>query len=252
MTTVTKADIVNGLRGLGLGPGHQVLVHSGLSSFGYVEGGAEAVINALIESVSPGGTVLVPTLTGSEPLSPANPPIFDPKHTPCWTGTIPETFRKRPDAIRSLHPTHSVAAIGAEAAALTRDHVNSVTPCDELSPYGQLAQRKDGYILFMGVDHEVNTTLHHVEEIAGVDYHMQEAFARATIVVDGKEIHRHILLHRYGAPRDFGAIEPLLEERGIQVRTRIGGAEIRLVHARRMVQTVLRCLRANPRMLCAR
>jgi aminoglycoside 3-N-acetyltransferase len=145
-----------------------------------------------------------------------------------------------------------VSAIGAEADALTRDHADSVTPCDELSPYGGLAQCEDGYILFIGVDHEVNTTLHHVEEVAGVDYHMQEAFARAAIVVDGKEIHRHILLHRYGTPRDFPAIEPLLEERGIQVRARIGDAEIRLVHAKRMVQTVLHCLRANPRLLCAK
>ncbi len=251
MAAVTKTDVVNGSRSLGLRPGHNVLVHSSLRSLGYVEGGAEAVIDALIEAVSPGGTVLVPTLTGSEALSPANPPIFDPMNTPCWTGRIPETFRRRPDAIRSLHPTHSVAAIGPAAAALTQDHVNSVTPCDELSPYGKLAQREDGYILFIGVTHEVNTTLHHVEEIAGVDYHMQTEFARAVIVVDGKEIHRHILLHRYGTPRNFSAIEPILEERGIQTRGNIGQAEVRLVHAKRMVETTLRCLRASPRLLCA-
>ena len=248
--TITQADIVRGLRELGLRPGHQVLAHSSLRSLGYVEGGADAVINALLEAVCPGGTVLVPTLTGSEALSPANPPVFDPRRTPCWTGRIPETFRQRPDALRSLHPTHSAAAIGADARALTEDHLNSLTPCDELSPYGKLARCQDGYILLIGVDHEVSTALHHVEEVAGVDYHMQPAFARATIVVDGQAIYRHVLLHRYGTPRHFGAMEPIWIEQGIQRQGTIGRATVRLVHVPRMVETTLRCLRVNRRLLC--
>ena len=62
------------------------------------------MIDALLEAVGPGGTVLVPTLTGNETLSPAHPPVFDPTRTPCWTGAIPEAFRKRPAAVRSQHP----------------------------------------------------------------------------------------------------------------------------------------------------
>ena len=75
---VTKQDIVRGLTRLGVCAGDILLVHSSLSRFGYVEGGADAVIDALLESVRPGGTVMVPTLTGSEKLSAANPPTFDP------------------------------------------------------------------------------------------------------------------------------------------------------------------------------
>jgi aminoglycoside 3-N-acetyltransferase len=95
MSSVGKGDIVDGLRNLGVRPGDKLLVHSSLSSFGHVEGGAEAVIDALIEAVSPGGTVLVPTLTGDETLCPANPPIFDPRpsengQTPC-EACIPPT-----------------------------------------------------------------------------------------------------------------------------------------------------------------
>jgi aminoglycoside 3-N-acetyltransferase len=160
--------------------------------------------------------------------------------------------RRRTTAIRSLHPTHSAAAIGADAAWFTRDHLTSVTPCDALSPYGKLATCDDGYILFIGVDHASNTTLHHVEEMAGVDYHLQQTFARAEIVIDGQIVYRHILLHKYGPPRDFAAIEPLLVERGLQTETRIGDAEVRLVHARGMVQLALQCLRANRRMFCAK
>jgi len=87
-----------------------VLVHSSLSSLGCVEGGADAVIDALLDVLGPGGTLVVPTLTGTESLSAENPPRYDPDATPCWTGRVPETLRRRPGAMRSLHPTHSVAA----------------------------------------------------------------------------------------------------------------------------------------------
>ncbi len=252
MPSVTKDDIAAGLRALGLGVGHKVLVHSSLSRFGHVEGGADAVIDALLEAVAPGGTVVVPTLTGDETLSPENPPIFDPDHTPCWTGRIPETFRKRAGAIRSLHPTHSVAAIGPDAVALTDAHRFSITPCDERSPYGKLAHAPDGYILLIGVSHESNTMFHCVEEAVGVDYHMQPGFARATIIVAGQKTSRHVMLHRYGPARNFGVMEPVFVEMGIQKMTRIGDAEVRLVRARPMFEVAVRCLRADKGILCAK
>lgn len=249
MTTLTKQDIIAGLQTLGLGTGQSVLVHSSLSSFGHVEGGADTVIDALQETVGSSGTVLVPTLTGSESLSPDNPPVFDPVNTPCWTGRIPETFRQRSGAIRSLHPTHSVAAIGADAQALTADHIDSLTPCDNLSPYAKLAQSDNGYILLIGVNHQSNTTMHHVEELVGVQYHMQPGLARARIRVDGQEIVRHVMLHAYGNPRHFNIMEPLYLERGIQRSGQIGQAALRLIHARRMVEITAQALRANHHLL---
>lgn len=250
MNTVTRQDITSGLKELALPDGACVLVHSSLSSFGYVEGGADAVIDALLETVGPAGTVLAPTLTGSEVLSPAHPPVFDPQTSPCWTGRIPETFRQRPEAVRSLHPTHSTAAVGPDAAALTADHINSLTPCDDLSPYGKLAQLDNGYILLLGVDHQSNTTIHHIEEQTGAAYHMQPQLAPARIRVNGREIVRHILLHAYGTPRHFGVMEPVFMERGIQQTGRIGQAVVRLVRARPMVQVTVQALRASPRILC--
>lgn len=250
MEIITGEDIILGLQKLGLGSGHSVLVHSSLRSLGFVEGGANTVIEALLETVGPAGTVLVPTLTGHSALSPSNPPVFDPQHTPCRTGIIPETFRKRPEAFRSLHPTHSVAAIGRQATSLTQEHFYSVTPCDELSPYGKLAKMPQSYILLLGVDHQRSTMFHHIEEVAGVDYHIQPGFARATIIINGLETHRHIMLHHYGMPRNFNVMEPLFEELGLQRRGKIGQAEARLIEAAGMVQTTLRALRADKTILC--
>jgi aminoglycoside 3-N-acetyltransferase len=246
---VTLSDIVKGLRALGLPPASKVLVHSALSSFGYVEGGADTVIDALLKVVGARGTVMVPTLTGGETLSPSNPPFFDPLNTACWTGRIPETLRRRPDAIRSLHPTHSVAAIGADAESLTSAHWFSITPCDEYSPYHKLAQQADGYILLIGVDHQSSTMFHSVEEIVGVDYHMQSGFAKARLLIDNQEVYRHYMLHAYGAPRNFNIMEDVFVERGLQRSGRIANATIKLIKANEAFQLTVRALSADHRIL---
>ncbi|MBI1277462.1 MAG: aminoglycoside N(3)-acetyltransferase [Anaerolineaceae bacterium] len=250
MGNITQAEIVQGLVAGGLPVGSQVLVHSSLSSFGHVEGGADAIIDALLEAVGVGGTVLVPTLTGNEALSPENPPVFDPLNSACWTGTIPESFRKRSNAIRSLHPTHSVAAIGADAQALIKDHWYSITPCDAHSPYGKLARRPDGYILLIGVDYESCTMFHHVEELVGVEYHMQPGFAKAKIIIDGQAIERHYMLHRYRQTRNFNIMESVFIERSIQTSFTIGNATLRMIQASKMVELTAQSLTADPHILC--
>ena len=95
--TVTKNDILDGFNRLGIRPGDTFVSHSSLASFGHVEGGADAVVDALLECVAPGGTVIVPTMTFGSP--------FDPARTPSKCGAITEAFRKRPGAVRNL-PRH--------------------------------------------------------------------------------------------------------------------------------------------------
>jgi aminoglycoside 3-N-acetyltransferase len=249
---ITQSQLSQGFAALGVPRGGKVLVHSSLRSLGVVEGGADALIDSLLAVLGPTGTLLAPTLTGSEELSPQHPPVFDPAHTPAWTGIIPETLRRRPAAIRSLHPTHSAAAIGADASSLLQGHARSVTPCDEWSPYGELARREDGYILLIGVTHSSNTTFHHVEEVGGLPYHMQPGFAAATVMVDGAAQTRHIMLHKYGPARNFDVMEPFFLEQGIQRTGMVGNATVRLVHAGGMVRSALRAVAADPTILLAK
>lgn len=125
-----KNQLIDDLQRLGVSPGSEIVVHSSLSSIGYVVGGAETVIVALLEAVDiKRGTVVVPTLTGTVENGPLNPPYFHVKESKCWTGIIPETFRLRQEAYRSLNPTHSVAAIGANAIDLTTGHEDCWTTC---------------------------------------------------------------------------------------------------------------------------
>jgi len=155
MTTrsiVTKNDIVQGLRGLGTVPGDLLQVHSSMKSFGYVEGGPNTVIDALLEVVGPEGTVMMSTFNHGAAE------IFDIKMTPSRNGLLTETFRQRPQARRSMHPTHAYAAIGKLADWLTQGHLEAGT-FGENCPLGKLAQ-KGGYCLMLGVAFNSCTAAH--------------------------------------------------------------------------------------------
>jgi len=244
--TVRKSDIVQGLRALGLKEGDAVLVHTSLSSFGYVEGGADTVIDALLETVGPSGTVMVPTHTATPEHSAKNPPVFSPSTTPCLAGRIPETFRKRPEAIRSRDPTHSVAAIGAKARYLTKDHEKCITPCGVGSPYLKLAEI-DGYILFIGIGLECNTTFHAVEELANSPYHLQPDWVDGKIINDDGtvEVVRQ-KIHLWAAERDFQKMEPIILSEGIMRKDKIGNAVVRFVRAKPMIELTLKLLEKDP------
>jgi len=244
-STVRKQAIVDGLGMLGLKEGDIVLVHSSLSSFGYVEGGVDTVIDALLEAAGKEGTIMVPTLTGSPELSCENPPVFDVRNSPCWTGKIPETFRKRQEAIRSLHPTHSVAAIGAKAEFLTQGHEKCISPCGQGSPYHKLAQSK-GYILLLGTTLHSCTIFHTAEELAEVDYVLQDGWVLAKVIdKNSNEMRVRIKIHRYGNERDFARMEPILLKEEVMKTENIGKSTVHLLKADRLLQITLRQLKNN-------
>jgi aminoglycoside 3-N-acetyltransferase len=243
---IQRHEIVSSLQHLGLRGGHHVLVHSSLSALGRVDGGAPAVVESLLDVVGEAGTVLAPTLTGNEHIGPGTTIRFDVSRSASWTGRIAETVRTWPGAVRSVHPTHSVAGLGAAAARLLDDHEDCVTPCGPGSPYARLAADPDGVILLLGCDHESNTTLHHVEELAGSAYHLQPAPVRAVLTTGRDTQVRDYWVHRYGTPRRFGAIEPLLVQRGLQRVGAVGDATARLVPAGALVSLGVQVLLAVP------
>lgn len=242
--TLTRADIANGFRRLGFTTGDVVLLHSSLRSFGYVAGGADAVIDGILDALGPEGTLVVPTLTGSIELSAANPPHIDIRTTPCWTGAIPEAVRHRPEAIRSVHPTHSCTAIGKRAEELTRDHYISPTPCGLTSPYFRVALA-GGYIVMAGCTLASCTTLHAVEELAGSGYRSQDAIAFGSCIDSrGVRIETPVLLHAYEAPQaDFPVMEPILLERGLMRIGKIGSSTVRVVKSMHLIEAALEKVR---------
>jgi len=148
----TKEDIVKGLRDLGIAEGDFVFMHASLSRLGRVEGGAEAVLDALLAAVGKTGTLVMPAFCVKRGMlgQVLSGEVFDPEITPSSTGAICEAFRKRPEAFRSIHPTHSLVAIGPLAEELLRDHEKAETAVGRGSPFERIHDR-NGWILGLAV-----------------------------------------------------------------------------------------------------
>lgn len=243
-----------GLAEIGVTAGDVVLVHSSMKGLGHIDGGPNAVIAALMNAVGEGGTVLFPTLTGAKSDSPATPPQIDLATTPCWTGFIPETARQRPDAVRSVHPTHSVVALGAHRQEWIAGHENGHSPCDQESPYYRLMEQGGKILLLGGVTHDSNTSLHCIEEIADVPYHLQNESADGTVTLsDGQQVvvrnRLHLWQNRYShlnLLRDFTVVAEPLIAAGAQRNVAIGNTISTLIDAHGMRAVLLPILAENP------
>ncbi len=246
LVNISLNALLDDLKALGLSEGDKVLVHTSLSKVGMVEGGPKGFVSAIAKTVGKSGLAVFPTLTGTPEDSASKPPYFDVRNSPCWTGKVPEAARVYPGAIRSLHPTHSVAVIGSKAKELVNGHEFSDTPCGEQSPYGILA-KSGGKILLVGVNHDSNTTFHTAEEYAKSPFHMLELPALATIVDYSGEARKiSVRLHHWGTERDFNLLEEQFIAKGIEKIGTIGKATCRLIESGPMIEIILEALRKDP------
>ncbi|MGW4437237.1 aminoglycoside N(3)-acetyltransferase [Streptomyces sp. NPDC004596] len=175
---LTRDDMVAALRRLGVASGETLLVHSSLSSLGWVNGGAVAVVRALLDALGPAGTLVVPAQSGdqSDPAVWGNPPVpeewwdriratmppYDPAITPSrGVGVIPETVRTWPGALRSAHPQTSFAALGPGAARILDGHSRDCR-LGEHSPLARL-ERLGARVLLLGAGYDACTSFHLAE-----------------------------------------------------------------------------------------
>ncbi|WP_158057627.1 aminoglycoside N(3)-acetyltransferase [Halorussus halophilus] len=175
---LTVERLVSDLRDLGVESGDTLLVHSSLSSLGWVAVGPPTVVDALMEAVGEDGTLVMPTHSTqySDPSDWQNPPVpsdwipeirssappYRPDVTPTrGMGAIAECFRAYPSVVRSRHPLYSFAAWGDDAEAVVADHGYD-NGLGEESPLARVYER-DGEILMLGTGHDTNTSLHLAE-----------------------------------------------------------------------------------------
>lgn len=241
---LTFRDLYTALRKLDLDRAHPVIAHGSLSSFGEVNGGADTVLGALL-SVS--NSVTMPTFTFKTMLVPEvgleNNAIrygsgkdlnrmaeFYKPDMPVdpLMGAIPEALRCHPKAHRSSHPILSFAGINADR------ELEQQTLTDPLAPIHALREGA-GWVILLGVDHTVNTSIHYAERLAG-----RKQFVRWALTPEG-------VIECPGFPGcsdGFNAITPSLD-RGIR-RVQVGASLVQAIPISELVETVVAMIQQDP------
>lgn len=242
---LTKEDLIHQFTECGVREGQTLFVHTSLSKLGFVVGGAETLIRALLEIVGESGTLVMPSQTWKNldpstgvhwnepaewwPIIREHWPAYDKEVTPAiGMGSVAEMLRKWPGARRSDHPARSVAAVGRHAAYITADHdlsniFGSGSPLDK-------CYQLDGHVLLIGVGHDKNTSLHLAETRASFPGKTMTEESSA-VMIDGK---REWITYATQAVDDSDFITLGNEyEQEINLKVhRIGNAEVRLLEQR--------------------
>lgn len=221
---LTQADIRSGLEALGRLPGAGVMVHSSFSSFGRVEGGARAVIAALMDVVTPEGTLMMPSFNHDVIFREGGPGYYHPGESITTNGAIPEQFWRLPGVQRSLDPTHPIAAWGKHSLRYTQGHHRTLTMGPE-SPLG-LLQRDGGYGLLLGVGYGANTFHHVVEMTTGAPCLGRRSEAYPVVLPDGRRLWGRTWGWRESACPLTDATAYREEMQSRQVETRIGACRV--------------------------
>lgn len=228
------------LKRLGI-PGDTVLlVHSsfrGMSREGLTP---EQVIADLAEYMMD-GTLLLPTMSWRY-VKPAKPD-FSELETPSNTGVLTEIFRTRFATRRSLHPTHSVAGLGAQVNEMLNEHHLDETPCSARSPFGKLILA-DGWVLMLGIGFDCCTLVHHGEEVVAPDLYLRPAseteIYRCTDrhgMTHPVRLRRHLFL-----PRDYWQFQDKLAKDDCLKVDYIGNVVIMAFRARDLYMRVIQTL----------
>jgi len=221
-------------------PRMTLLTHCSLASFGPVQGGAQTIIEALVQSVGEAGTIVMPTLTDGrfDPSEWSNPPVaaqlwdrirfetplYHPQKTPVdhTMSIVYELFRSWPGVARTAHPHSSLAAWGRHRDEVVQIHRREER-FGESSPLARLYDLH-GHVLFLGTTYATNTCLHLAE------YRRPEAPRREFKIV--REIDGKRGLHEYSdVDTDSNVFQEIGDayEAAVQIkRGKIGRAACRL------------------------
>ena len=220
---ISPDKVRNCLKGL-IGEEVDVLfVHASLSSCGKILGGPEAVLSTWREQCS---TLCVPTHTYCYPSTVGElGPVFDPGSTPSQVGLLTQRSCELAGAVRSLHPTHSIAAIGKRAEEICRDHDKCETPCGKNTPYEKLVAI-DTSVLMFGTTMHAYTLFHTAEDASASSCAYDDTVDQLRVVETDRQIKTVASRRQSRTPRRFRDTDRCLESAGLLKRCGLGKGEI--------------------------
>lgn len=227
---IERAELLAGLRGLGLGSGDAVLVRADVGAVGRVKGGVgEALIGALRDTVGPEGTLLALSFTQNFPLPRLDRGYVFDRDTPPTTGALARLFLEQADAVRSRHPTNSFVAIGRHAAELMAGH-DETASCFE--PIGKLLERRGKQLLIGCVDSSPGfTTVHWAQHVLGLSRRSVLAGLFGVYYKKDGEVRLFKRRDFGGCSRGFAKLYPEYERAGVLRSGDVGRARSMLIDA---------------------
>lgn len=252
---ITIIELLYGINSLPI-QNKPVIVHGSFKSFGGVQGGPKIVIQCLLEATN---GIMMPSFTYDTMVFPRtgqpwngidydkvntsgrfqgdSGPIYFTLDLPVdkEIGILSETLRRHPDAKRTLHPILSFTGVNVEYALDTQ------TMFDPFKPIGAMAEQ-DAWVLLVGVDHRVNTSIHYGEKLAGRRSFIRWAATPRRIV------------ECFGFPGDSEGFQQIAQHLdGKTSVITIGNARVEAIFLPLLLETVQGVIKQNPlALLCQR
>lgn len=242
MKIFSRPEIIEQLKNMNAPQDSVVIMHSSLSAIGAIEGGAENLLNILIEYFTEkGGLFCVPTHTWNN----LNKEItLDMTSDNNCLGAFSTIALRSGLGIRSENPTHSLVVFGDKnkAKELIKNEPFIKSPTAPESCYGKLYSL-DGYVLLVGVAQSSNTYLHSVDEILGIKNRMAETPISTRVLKENGEIVGHdIIMYHTDFVSDISARFTLFDTPFRYHRCItdgfIGNAPTQFCSARKMKETI--------------
>jgi aminoglycoside 3-N-acetyltransferase len=233
------------LHKIGCVHGDAMMVHCAFDRSHGFRGSIEQLTDVFIDAVGPDGHLLMVSLPyrSSSFDYVHRVKAFDVRKTPSMMGMVSELFRRRPEVLRSLHPTHPVLVRGRKAGEFIDAHPACRHPCGPGSPFDKLAGA-DGLVVFFNVPFATYTFFHYLEHLVSpllpFPLYTNEAFAVPVIDRDGQP--RTVVTHVFSPDairrRRFDLFEAALRQRGLISETRVGASRLEAVRVRDTIACV--------------
>jgi aminoglycoside 3-N-acetyltransferase len=222
------------LRESGVSNDSVLVVHSAIARLSRKGYRAEAIIETLLDYIRI-GTLIMPTMTWRTVT--VDHPVWDELETASLTGILSEIFRTRYATARSIHPTHSAAGHGRQAAHLLSRHHLDETPVSANSPYG-LMRDSDAHVLMIGVGLETCTAIHLPEETFAPDVYLRPTVETYDCTDRHGVTHTVRTRRHWRLDRDFPQFAPPLAEKGQLQAGEIDGCPYMIVSLRHLLDEI--------------